>query len=278
MFLLDRLDGDLLPWLDQLAERMANDLADPPGRTPLPSDTLLPPRVDVQVSATAPAEPLPKVPGTVSTTLKANVRMTDDSHFQDVRLLTFALPPDVPRPAYRAGDVACIMPGNDPQKVEHLLARLGWLKDADSALALHNRDPCTFPSSILTLDRPFPPVLAQEVQHGSLTLRRLLTWHLDPFSVPRRSFFAMLQHFSPTDHMEHRRLVEFLQPGDGTDDMYDYAQRVRRTMAEVLHEFKSVQIPVSYVMDVFPLMRERQYSIASGPSVRIPLSHIAVVP
>lgn len=105
------------------------------------------------------------------------------------------------------------------------------------------------------------------MQAQALTLRRLLTVHLDPFSVPRRSFFAVVRHFCPSTHREHEKLTEFLQPGEGTDDMYEYAQRVRRTMAEVLAEFKSVQIPVKYVMEVFPMMRERQYSLASNPSV-----------
>ena len=105
------------------------------------------------------------------------------------------------------------------------------------------------------------------MQAQALTLRRLLTVHLDPFSVPRRSFFAVIRHFCPSTHREHEKLTEFLQPGEGTDDMYEYAQRVRRTMAEVLAEFKSVQIPVKYVMEVFPMMRERQYSLASNPSV-----------
>ena len=117
-------------------------------------------------------------------------------------------------------------------------------------------------------ERPLPAALAHERAAHSLTLRRLLTAHLDPFSVPRRSFFELISHFSPPEHMEHEKLVEYLQPGEGPDDMYEYAQRVRRTMAEVLYEFKSVQVPVAYVMELFPTLRERQYSIASAPSVR----------
>lgn len=101
-----------------------------------------------------------------------------------------------------------------------------------------------------------------------MTLRRLLTQYLDPFAVPRRRFFEVIAHFSPPGHREREKLEEYLQPGDGTDDMYEYAQRVRRTMAEVLYEFTSVKIPVEYVMETFPLLHERQFSIASGPTVR----------
>lgn len=86
--------------------------------------------------------------------------------------------------------------------------------------------------------------------------------------MPRRRFFEVIAHFSPPGHREREKLEEYLQPGDGTDDMYEYAQRVRRTMAEVLYEFTSVKIPVEYVMETFPLLHERQFSIASGPTVR----------
>ncbi|WFD29571.1 NAPDH-dependent diflavin reductase [Malassezia sp. CBS 17886] len=123
----------------------------------------------------------------------------------------------------------------------------------------------------LTLERALPPALAEESARGTLTLRRLLTVYLDPFSVPRRSFFEMISHFSPRGDREQEKLCEFLEPGDGTDDMFEYAQRVRRTMSEALDEFQSVQVPCAYVMDLFPLLQARQYSIASGPTLVVAL-------
>lgn len=50
--------------------------------------------------------------------------------------------------------------------------------------------------------------------------------------------------------------------------MYDYANRPRRTIAEVLQEFRSSDIPLAYVADVFPEIRPRQFSIASASEVR----------
>jgi sulfite reductase alpha subunit-like flavoprotein len=49
--------------------------------------------------------------------------------------------------------------------------------------------------------------------------------------------------------------------------MYDYSNRPRRTIAEVLLEFKSAQIPLEYIADVFPEIRPRQFSIASSSKV-----------
>lgn len=254
-----------------LGEHLAADLM-PAHLTPLPADELLPPRWHIEVQDSAPLNdaPLPALPGWVSTTLMANERMTTEDHFQDVRLLELRLPEEHARPAYQAGDVACVRPQNPPEDVDLLLRRLGWDDQADQLLRVSSRDPRT--CSRLRPDRRLPPALAQACDARQLTLRRLLTEHLDLFSVPRSTFFALLQHFAPKGHLEQLKLADFVQPGDGMEDMYEYAQLVRRTIAEVLHEFKSVQVPLAYVMDLFPLLRERQYSLASAPAVRAPSS------
>lgn len=49
--------------------------------------------------------------------------------------------------------------------------------------------------------------------------------------------------------------------------MYDYANRPRRTIAEVLAEFRSAKIPLEYITDIFPEIRPRQFSIASSSKV-----------
>lgn len=46
---------------------------------------------------------------------------------------------------------------------------------------------------------------------------------------------------------------------------------VRRTIKEVLEEFRSVRIPLDYIFDVFPPLRPREFSIAS--SVKVTISH-----
>jgi len=43
---------------------------------------------------------------------------------------------------------------------------------------------------------------------------------------------------------------------------------VRRTIKEVLEEFRSVRIPLNYIFDVFPPLRPREFSIASSVKVR----------
>ena len=51
------------------------------------------------------------------------------------------------------------------------------------------------------------------------------------------------------------------------DELYEYVTRVKRTIREVLAEFRSVRIPKEYIFDLFPLLRPRQFSIASSARV-----------
>jgi hypothetical protein len=56
------------------------------------------------------------------------------------------------------------------------------------------------------------------------------------------------------------------------DDLYEYCYQVKRTIREILAEFRNVKIPIEYIFDVFPPMRPRQFSIASSGKVLSPLS------
>jgi sulfite reductase alpha subunit-like flavoprotein len=59
--------------------------------------------------------------------------------------------------------------------------------------------------------------------------------------------------------------VSFVE--DVQDEMYDYCQRMKRTIWEVLSEFRSARIPREYVFDLFPPLRPREFSIASSIEV-----------
>ena len=96
----------------------------------------------------------------------------------------------------------------------------------------------------------------------TVTLRELLTNHLDILSIPRRSFFAQLAHYT-SDPFHRDRLLEFTDP-QYIDELYDYTTRPRRSILEVLQEFESVKIPWQKVVSLIPGMRGRQFSIASA--------------
>jgi hypothetical protein len=48
------------------------------------------------------------------------------------------------------------------------------------------------------------------------------------------------------------------------EELYEYATKVRRTIREVVAEFRSVRVPRDYIFDVFPPLRPREFSIASS--------------
>ena len=163
-----RLDGGVLPWLDSLVQHLKQDLCEPNGPSPISNDVLLPPRIEAHVvqAATQPADkqgcvrcdaPSPPTDpatkpfssarlddSTMYATVVKNDRMTDKSHFQDVRCIELALPSNTPVPAYHAGDVVCVRPENKAADVDWLLGRLGWSSFADDALTLTRHDPRTY--------------------------------------------------------------------------------------------------------------------------------------
>lgn len=126
---------------------------------------------------------------------------------------------------------------------------------------------------------------------SALTLREAFTKYLDINAVPRRSFFDLLRHFA-TDDLERDKLDDFCTPegqvslslsllvatiimmnsSNAKEDLYDYCQRVRRTIREVVSEFRSARIPKEYIFDLFPPLRPRQFSIASSAKV-LPASY-----
>ncbi|ORZ40352.1 hypothetical protein BCR44DRAFT_1509616 [Catenaria anguillulae PL171] len=240
------VDGTLDPWLNGLWQVLMQRFPLPAHLGQIPDDELLPPKIrlvpvpdvandDKQTSRSLVVDPTSLLPGSVLGHLVRNERMTHPSHFQDVRHLTIQLPPST---TYSPGDVASLMPANDPALVQSLLDLLAWSDQADTPITLHATDP----------DFALPPTLSASSSSSSpTTLRTLLTYHV---------------HFA-TDEMQREKLVEF-DTAAGLDDLLAYAHRPKRHCVEIIQDFFSIQnVPAAYVLDLFPAMVPRQYSIAS---------------
>ena len=89
-----------------------------------------------------------------------------------------------------------------------------------------------------------------------LPLRTLLT------PPPPRSLFSLLSHFA-TSSTESLRLLE-LASAAALDDYIDYCVRPRRTVAEVLGDFGSLEVPLEVVCEMFGVMGVRWFSIAGA--------------
>lgn len=258
-------DGVIEPWTTSLFERMMEIYPLPPGVEVLPDTGLYPPSLriapcsDQSFPISAPERAQGLFTPTHDVTLSQNARITKEDWYQDVRHIVLKANNNI---RYEPGDVAVLYPENSPADVETLLRRLRWEEDADSPI-------CVTPGSN---DRTLP--LGYPSATTPTTLRSLITKHAEITAVPRKSFIELLSHFT-TDQLETDKLREFCT-AEGQDDLFDYTTRVRRTILEVLLEFRSAVIPKEYVADLFPELRPRQFSIASSLSAHPSEIHLCV--
>ncbi|WYZ45321.1 hypothetical protein EsH8_VIII_000637 [Colletotrichum jinshuiense] len=210
--------------------------------------------------ADQPPATLLSIPGGHNASLELNQRVTPTTHFQDVRLIRLTLDPtpDGP-PAINPFDSLTIYPKNFPQDVQKLIDLMQWGPVADRPLSFSSPSGTDLPRG-LYVDPQTPT-----------TLRDLLTHNLDFTCIPRRSFLKEMFYFSD-DEYHKLRLLEFTMR-EYTDEFFDYTTRPRRTILEVLEEFTSVRIPLSRVLDMFPVMRGRDFSIASVSRHSAPPAH-----
>jgi sulfite reductase alpha subunit-like flavoprotein len=190
-------------------------------------------------------------PNVITGLVQSNNRITTKDHFQDVRHLVFAAE-KLSGTDYAPGDTVALYPSNDPDDVNALLQHhQHWMEIADYPIDVDHEFTKTVSGGLI---KP-------------LTVRSLLTHHLDITAIPRRSFFAGVWHFA-SDERESERLKEF-STLEGLQDLFDYANRPRRSILETITEFHSLKIPIEYILDLLPVLRPRLFSIASSPNQSI---------
>jgi len=186
-------------------------------------------------------------------------RVTPVDHFQDVRLVRLQAP-DL---SYQPGDVALVQPSNLPDLVNTFFQLFPHL-DPDSWFELSPTSPNT----------PLPP---SSTLPQPCSVRMAVTSYLDIQSIPRRWFFELLSHFS-TDELEKEKCLEF-NTAEGQQDLYEYCNRPRRHILEVLYDFRhsTPNIPFEYLFDLIPPIKPRSFSIASPPGGTVLELLVAVV-
>ncbi|KAK0262977.1 NAPDH-dependent diflavin reductase [Friedmanniomyces endolithicus] len=211
-----------------------------------------------------PSTDLIPVKGAYTATLLSNKRVTAPDHFQDVRLLDLRIDETY---EYYPGAVAVLYPKNFPDDVQAFIDLMAWQDIADKPLTL---TPTTLNHKSAAPPSP-SPLRHLDLSHTLLTLRYLLSNVLDIMSIPRRSFFASLIHFAGTttddDHYQKARLLELANP-DLIDELWDYTTRPKRTILEALQDFTTLRIPYQYALTTLPIIKGRQFSIASGGALK----------
>ncbi|XP_042193711.1 NADPH-dependent diflavin oxidoreductase 1 [Callorhinchus milii] len=261
-------DAVIDPWLTEFWAKALKLYPLPQGVNELSDDVLLPSKysfqfqdetnIDVPVQALDMNGRNGKPPSQVQpfhARVLSNRRVTDPSHFQDVRLMKFDIAGSGIE--YSAGDVVMIEPRNSLESVQQFCQLLRL--DPHSMFFLKPNDSAT----------PLPARLPQPC-----TVQYMVERHLDINGVPRRSFFELLSHFS-VDEMEQEKLKEF-SSAKGQEELYSYCNRPRRTTLEVLFDFPHTTaiIPHDYLLDLIPEMRPRAFSIASSQQAHPDQLHI----
>lgn len=262
-------DGAFLAWLDLFRKTVLAAFPLPAGLDPIPNDVLLPSkyRLEAAIASSQPVEPAKHQASkglhttaaaantsssTFSAVLEKNERVTPPDHWQDVRFMRLSTRERID---YMPGDALAISPQNMRTDVSFLIERMNWHEAADLPVQLvstrSEKSHFSTPSIFTRAD---------------LTLRTLLTEYLDINAIPRRSFFGAIANYT-SNEMHKERLLEFTDP-QYLDEYYDYATRPRRSMIEILQEFDSVQLPWTDATNIFPPLRPRQFSVASGGALK----------
>ncbi|KDR16972.1 NADPH-dependent diflavin oxidoreductase 1 [Zootermopsis nevadensis] len=268
------------PWINDLWRKLSDLYPLPDGVVPLNKDILCPPRWIVSLSETAETyrqsssnielmeakvgnnreeEFSQNNPCYVS--IIKNTRTTAPLHLQDVRLIHLS----APKLQYSPGDVLMVCPHNASEKVDQFFSLLSCGSDGrlgpDTVIHVKEKDS----------DAPVPLALKHP-----LTLRRCAEQYWDLNAVPRRYFFHLLSNFTTSD-LEKEKLTEFSTP-EGQEELYNYSNRPRRTVLEVLQDFPqaTANIPLEYMFELFQPIRPRAFSVASSPKAHNEEIHILV--
>ncbi|KAK6927958.1 Flavodoxin/nitric oxide synthase [Dillenia turbinata] len=171
-----------------------------------------------------------------------NQPLTKAAYGKDVRHFEFEAISSVIK--YEVGDVLEILPDQNPAAVDAFIERCGL--DPESYITVHPR------KSRLHLSSMDPVKLKTFVE----------------LTMDVMSFFASAQH-------EKERLQYFASP-EGRDDLYQYNQKERRTVLEVLEDFPSVQMPLAWLVELVPTLKTRAFSISSSHSAHPNQVHLTV--
>ncbi|KFZ12214.1 hypothetical protein V502_07209 [Pseudogymnoascus sp. VKM F-4520 (FW-2644)] len=292
-------DGAFIPWSLGFKKQLLESYPLPEGIEPIPDEEFLPPKYILQIAEpeidsdtptqngtspdmnegtndpclkevfdpadlitdeTPPPPTIIDIPGHRVLTLKKNLRLTADDHFQDVRHLALEVEGNI---GYQPGDVLTLYPKNFPADVNSLIALQNWTSIADKPLSVvdSTAHPTSPPYTAALIDLHFPVGRRP-------TLRDLLTHNLDITAIPRRSFLGACAHFT-SDETHKTKLQEFSNPAY-TDEYFDYTTRPRRSILEILQDFPTIQLPFNHALALLPRLRGRQFSISSGGILRQP--------
>lgn len=190
-----------------------------------------------------------------------NKRLTAEEYERDVRHVEFDLGGSGIQ--YEPGDVLEVIPCQNAAAVDAFIERCHL--DPNAYIMVGGRKS----SKSSGLDK------GSHLSQMPVKLRTLVECTMDIASAsPRRYFFEVMSHFATAEH-EKERLQYFASP-EGRDDLYQYNQKERRTIIEVLEDFPSVHPPLEWLLQLVPRLRTRMFSISSSQLAHPNQVHLTV--
>ncbi|KAM3760370.1 hypothetical protein ACB098_01G188000 [Castanea mollissima] len=162
---------------------------------------------------------------------------------------------------YKVGDILEVLPSQNQAAVDSFIQRCNL--DPDAFITVHPKEM----NNHLLHTRTSANVL--------IKLKTFVELTMDVASAPpRRYFFEVMSFFATAPH-EKEKLQYFSSP-EGRDDLYQYNQKERRSVLEVLEDFPSVQMPFEWLVQLVPPLKTRAFSISSSPLAHSNQVHLTV--
>jgi len=95
----------------------------------------------------------------------------------------------------------------------------------------------------------------------NITYKRLFSEVIDIFGKPSRNLLEFLSIYSTKD--SDKKQLKYLLTPEGKDDLHKMVSETV-TVADILEKYTSATPTVEYMIEYFPLIKPRLYSIASA--------------
>lgn len=168
------------------------------------------------------------------------IRLTEDNHFQ--RVYDLYIQPTEPT-MYTPGDLICLHYQNVDDHINLLSNHL----DMDISETI-----------VITRKLKGLKMEPYSFEGKPITVKELLKNHLDFVKPPSLYLIRQLANLT-TDELYQEKLSQM-----PFDDYYDYVVKERRSIWEILFDFRISKIPLSILINYCPLIRPREFSIASS--------------
>jgi len=106
------------------------------------------------------------------------------------------------------------------------------------------------------------------------TVRTALAQYCDVMGMPRKALLTALAHFATNP--EHKARLLLLGSKDGRADYASWVMEAGRSLADVLEELPSLELPLECFLELAPRLQPRYYTISSSSSCFPRSIHVTV--